>query len=283
MYKAVQVALGEVNYLEKATNSQLDDPVANAGYNNFTKYTRDLDALGDFYNMQKQTQFSSVPWCEIFVDWCFWKAYGKAMAMAMLYQPKKSAGAGCTQSAQYYKAHGAFYSSPKEGDQIYFAWGGEVEHTGLVYKVTADKVYTVEGNTNGKNDTVVPNGGGVFKKEYSRNNSSIYGYGRPDYGLMDDGGSPEPAPEPVPEKPKEQGDTYVTVKLRMLYKGCTGEDVKSMQRLLVGAGFGVGSAGIDGDFGNDTASALKRFQASRKLVQDAICGEKSWGALLGAK
>ena len=34
----VQVALGEVGYLEKASNSQLDSKTANAGYNNYTKY-----------------------------------------------------------------------------------------------------------------------------------------------------------------------------------------------------------------------------------------------------
>lgn len=126
-------------------------------------------------------------------------------------------------------------------------------------------------------------GGGVFKKEYSRNNSSIYGYGRPDYALMDDGDAPEPTPEPVPEKPKEQGDTYVNVTLRQLSKGCTGNDVKAAQRLLVGAGFGVGSAGIDGDFGNDTKAAVMRFQNSRGLYADGIIGAKTWPCLLGAK
>lgn len=279
MYKAVEIALSECGYLEKKSNAQLTDKTANAGYNNFTLFARDLDALGDFYNGPKQ----GAPWCEVFVDWCFYKAYGKSMALSMLYQPKRSAGAGCTQSAGYYKAHGAWYKEPKVGDQIYFTWNGELEHTGLVYAVDSKKVYTVEGNTSGKAG-VVPNGGGVFKKEYALRSSVIAGYGRPDYGLLDDGGADPPQADPKPpEKPKETGDTYVTVKLRMLYKGCTGEDVKAMQRLLVGAGFGVGSAGCDGDFGSDTAAALKRFQASRKLVQDAICGEKSWGALLGAR
>lgn len=39
--RVVEIALGEVGYLEKATNSQLDSKTANAGYNNYTKYNRD--------------------------------------------------------------------------------------------------------------------------------------------------------------------------------------------------------------------------------------------------
>lgn len=278
MYKAVEIALAEVGYLEKASNAQLDSKTANAGFNNFTKYARDLDALGDFYNTPKQ----GFPWCEAFVDWCFVTAYGKAMALSMLYQPRKSAGAGCTQSAGYYKAHGAFFSTPKAGDQIYFTWGGEIEHTGLVYKVDAGKVYTVEGNTSGKSG-LVPNGGGVFKKEYSRTDSCIAGYGRPDYGLLEDAPATDPEPAPKPEKSKETGDVYVNVKLRQLSNGCTGADVKAAQRLLVGAGFGVGSAGIDGDFGNDTRAAVVGYQRAHGLTADGIIGAKTWPALLGAK
>ena len=43
----VSLALSQVGYKEKASNSQLDDFEANAGHNNWTKYARDLDTLGD--------------------------------------------------------------------------------------------------------------------------------------------------------------------------------------------------------------------------------------------
>ncbi len=36
--KLIQTADNEVGYLEKSSNSQLDDKTANAGMNNYTKY-----------------------------------------------------------------------------------------------------------------------------------------------------------------------------------------------------------------------------------------------------
>lgn len=84
-----------------------------------------------------------------------------------------------------------------------------------------------------------------------------------------------------PPEENSKGDDYVTVKLRVLVKGMAGTDVRTMQRLLVGAGYGVGPAGCDGDFGNDTRAALMRFQLEHSLVADGICGAKTWPCLLG--
>jgi hypothetical protein len=50
--KVIDIALAEVGYLEKKSNSNLDNKTANAGSNNYTKYGRDLDAVG-FYNGKK--------------------------------------------------------------------------------------------------------------------------------------------------------------------------------------------------------------------------------------
>ena len=48
----IAIALAEVGYKEKASNSQLDDKTANAGSNNYTKYARDLKNAG-YYNGNK--------------------------------------------------------------------------------------------------------------------------------------------------------------------------------------------------------------------------------------
>lgn len=40
--KLLLIAETEIGYLEKKSNSQLDDKTANAGSNNYTKYARDL-------------------------------------------------------------------------------------------------------------------------------------------------------------------------------------------------------------------------------------------------
>ena len=176
--KVIDIAIAEVGYLEKKSNSQLDSKTANAGYNNYTKYAKEFDTkYPDFYNGKKQ----SVAWCDIFVDYCFVKAYGVENALALLGQPKKSCGAGCTWSAKYFKQIGCFYTKPEVGDQIFFKdSSGDPCHTGIVYKVDSSKVYTIEGNTSSASG-VVANGGAVEKKSYSLTYNKIYGYGRPKY------------------------------------------------------------------------------------------------------
>jgi peptidoglycan hydrolase-like protein with peptidoglycan-binding domain len=51
-----------------------------------------------------------------------------------------------------------------------------------------------------------------------------------------------------------------------LVKGAQGDAVRQIQRFLTEFGFNPG--GVDGDFGNLTEGAVKRFQADRGLVQD---------------
>lgn len=269
MYKAIRIALDEVGYHEKNSPENLDLKTApNDGRGNYTKYARDLDALGDFYNTPKQ----GYEWCEVFCDFCFVTAYGKSVALKMLYQPRRSAGAGCEQSVGYYKANGAFFKTPKVGDQIYFTYGsGTADHTGLVWSVDDTYVYTVEGN----------NGNCVNKHRYAKTNRVIYGYGRPNYALAEDADKePTPDPTPEPEPPKESEDVQVT--LQTLKKGSTGEQVKTLQALLIKKfGISLPVYGMDGDFGNETKAAVITFQAHHGLITDAIVGEKTWKKLLG--
>ena len=173
--KVVNVALEEVGYREKETNSNLDDKTANAGDENFTKYARDLDNIEGFYNGKK----NGYDWCDIFVDWCFVKALGAERAMQLLNQPERSGGAGCGVSMSYFEKIERLFKSPSPGDQIFFTDGKSIYHTGLVYSVDSERVYTVEGNTNG---------GQVAKKSYPLGASYIRGYGR---SLWDDNANVE--------------------------------------------------------------------------------------------
>ena len=50
---------------------------------------------------------------------------------------------------------------------------------------------------------------------------------------------------------------------------------------LVMHGYDVGSAGIDGDLGQDTDKALHQFQADHGLIVDGIAGTDTWRALCG--
>lgn len=261
--KVIQKALSQVGYLEKASNSRLEDLKANAGSGNFTKFARDLDAIPNFYNGKK----NGFPWCDVFVDWVFVTVFGAETAKKLLCQPDKSLGAGCGYSARYYKAKGQFYTeSPKPGDQIFFQGSdGSICHTGLVYKVDSFYVYTVEGNTSGSSG-VVYNGGGVFQKRYPLKSAAIYGYGRPDYaGVLHE---------------SKKGE--FTLEMRVLKKGCKGKDVRALQILLAGNGCTCGSWGADGNFGAATEAAVTNYQKKNRLLSDGMAGPETMKHLLGA-
>ena len=255
--KVIDIALAEVGYLEKASNSQLDDFTANAGSKNWTKYARDLDKIPGFYNGRK----NGYEWCDMFVDWCFVQAYGIDMAKKLLNQPFNSAGAGCTYSAQYFKTAGQFHTSkPQPGDQIFFGNAANAYHTGLVYKVDASYVYTVEGNTSGASG-VIANGGGVCRKQYRLNASQIYGYGRPAYD-------------------KSTTQTTVTIKPQASSESITGliDTVKEVQ-IWLNRNYSAGLT-LDGLYGDTTKKALtKALQKALGVEADGIYGVKTNAAV----
>ena len=71
-----------------------------------------------------------------------------------------------------------------------------------------------------------------------------------------------------------------SVSLPVLSEGSKGIAVKIMQELLIGAGFSCGPDAADGDFGPNTAKALKRFQSAMELAADAVCGKETWEELI---
>lgn len=277
--KVIDVALSQVGYHEKASNKDLDDFKANSGDANWNKYSRDLDSLSGFYNGRK----NGYAWCDCFVDWCFVTAYSRTGAQFLLCQPDNSAGAGCSFSAQYFNAKGQFHkSNPQPGDQIFFGSGwNNVWHTGLVVSVGNNHVYTVEGNTTDS----------VGRRSYALNDSSIWGYGRPDWGTPDSGSgdskpSTTPAPE-TPQKPSTKPKTYLyDVELPLLKQGDKGGYVKTAQLLLIARGYDCGNKPLigaekpDGDFGKATARAVGFFQSKCGLEVDGEIGGATWAALL---
>lgn len=69
---------------------------------------------------------------------------------------------------------------------------------------------------------------------------------------------------------------YVMPTLR---KGDSGAQVKALQALLNGYGYGCGK--VDGGFGVKTDSAVKSYQAAMGLTVDGVCGDAMWRKLLG--
>ena len=77
-----------------------------------------------------------------------------------------------------------------------------------------------------------------------------------------------------------QGTVNCEVSLPLLKQGDKGIAVKILQELLISAGFSCGPDGADGDFGPNTAKALKRFQSARELAADTVCGKETWEELI---
>ena len=178
--KVVGIALSQVGYQEKETNDHLDHDTVNSGDENFTKYARDLDRM-NFYNGNK----NGFAWCDVFVDWCFVKAFGEKEALKMTFQPglaMLNKGAGCRYSFGYYQDKKRIFTKPQLGDQVFFYAedGVSICHTGLVWDVDDTYVYTVEGNTSHASG-VVANGGEVCRKKYLLIDKRLAGYGRPKY------------------------------------------------------------------------------------------------------
>ena len=161
----IATARAEVGYLEKKSNSQLDDKIANAGYNNYTKYWRDV-----------YPQYQAQAWCACFVSWCMMKTFGLETAKKLL---KHWPYVYCPTLGNLFTKH----ANPQRGDIVIFYRGGTFAHTGIVTKVDGDAFFTIEGNTSGGSD-IVANGGGVCSKYYY--NSKLPGtkFCRPDYSLV---------------------------------------------------------------------------------------------------
>ena len=268
----VAIALAELGYHEKASNTALDDKTANSGGNNWTKYARDLAAAG-YYNGNK----NGYAWCDVFVDWVFFKAYGAEEGQRIQCQTGPL-GAGCIYSAQYYQLKGRYDRNPKIGDQVFFQTGGQIGHTGIVVEVTDTTITTVEGNSSDQ----------VKKNTYSRSNGYIAGFGHPLYSDTPEAAEedPEPVAVPAPEQDPAPIATTCIISLPQLKNGATGSAVKNAQVMLIARGYPCGGRVLagretaDGEFGPTTERSVKSFQGQNKLQADGIIGAATWKALI---
>jgi len=78
-----------------------------------------------------------------------------------------------------------------------------------------------------------------------------------------------------------KADGGYALELSMLKMGCEGQQVKTMQILLIGNGYYCGSYGADGVFGAATDKALRTYQEVHGLDIDGYCGPATWSCLLG--
>ena len=133
--------------------------------NGVTKY-------GQWYqdNVDGSQKFNTAAWCAMFLSWCASDA-GVSKSTVGYY-------AACSYwQEQFFVANGTWHAAsgytPARGDLIFFDYTGDgkANHNGIVESVSATQVVAIEGNVDKE----------VKRCTYEINDSTIVGYGKPDY------------------------------------------------------------------------------------------------------
>jgi len=176
---------------------------------------------------------------------------------------------------QRYMSESPDWSEPDDwpipGDYIFFDFDNKKEerpldHVGICVGFNSDSLQITYVNGNGDSSYY------VTREEINVNAKGKDGHNLVAYWMRYVG-------DEESEVPEERPDKGIYIPARELYKGMTGGDVKSLQRLLFADGYSVGMSGDDGDFGNDTEKAVIKYQKDHALVPDGIAGEKTLTAL----
>lgn len=264
--KVLALAEEWVGYLEKSASAYKINPTI--------VYDKKLGAGKDNYTMVWQDirpSFQGQAWCQGFIYWLFFKAFGADMAQKMLYLDDWNSyepwtNFACYSWAKNFENHGVRYQSSKAkvGDIIYFT----KSHTGIVYKIADGYVYTIEGNTSNQSE-VVSNGGGVFKKSYKLGIDAIYCYGRPNYAIAETTAS------------ATSSASSGTINMPTLEKGVTAKGTKAIYVFQVlTEHLGYYALDIDGSYGGGSKTACERLQRDHGLPVTGICDARTWRELL---
>ena len=108
------------------------------------------------------------PWCMMFVSWCAARAgVSEAVIPKMAY---------CPYAVLWFRSRGRFVAAgsglPAAGDVIFFTDDGSSAcHVGLVERVAAGRIHTIEGNSSDS----------VCRRSYLPGDPYLLGWGRPAY------------------------------------------------------------------------------------------------------
>lgn len=200
-------------------------------------------------------------------EWC--ATFVSAVAIKLGYTDIIPTECSCTRMIALLKNIGAWDERddrvPVPGDIMFYNWeapatgddASDADHVGIVEKVSGGVITVIEGNYSNS----------VKRREIPVNHRYIRGYGVPKYD--------KETTKPTTTK----GD--FTLEMRNLEKGCKGEDVRSLQILLIGKGYSCGDAGADGDFGSATDAAVRKYQKENGIGVDGVAGPKTMSSLLG--
>ena len=196
----------------------------------------------------------------------------------------------CNSAIEYY---GQLYHEPKIGDQVFFYDDEKnISGTALVELVTNKLVYTI--------------GLGIFgisRNCYELDDSSIAGYGRPKYDSVETIYGPttiigiqkllnEEFNSEIPltgiydkctkEALANAAKQIINAKSFKIFgvkdwsiikRGSVGSGAKIVQAALICNGYSCGRFGANGYFNDCSVEALKRFQATHKMIIDGLAGK----------
>ena len=158
------------------------------------------------------------------------------------------------------KGTGAIPAEKRQrGAAVFIHNGSYVSHVGyLVSPVDADRP---------AGDWLVVEARGVM---YGVVTTRLSARGWNRWGLMDkyfDYAATPDVPSPLPG-------------MRLLKRGCTGEDVRRLQTSLLELGYDLPKYGADGQYGQETESAVRQLQAAAGIEVDGKYGEETHAALM---
>lgn len=101
--------------------------------------------------------FNGVPWCGIFVSWCYHNGGFPLGNIGFL-----RGFAGCRTAIVHFTKKGEITDKPEAGDIVFFDWNGDkrYDHVGIFVRwIDQNRFTTIEGNTSLSNNS---NGGKVM-------------------------------------------------------------------------------------------------------------------------
>lgn len=300
----LNVARGEIGY------SRWNDPLAGTKYGRW--YGNDM-GFGSYFAQ------SGVPYCAMFASWVFNQAGATCAGLPGAYCPTMlSAGKNAGRAVNKYnaqagdvvyfdwgndgvsdhvgivEANNGSYLTTIEGNTDKGIVARKTRSFGTVIGVIRPNYGGSSGSTSSKpasggqsssSNSLVKQGQSYLKKwGYDLGPSGVDGYDGPNTrqarvryvqhnmnaygaGIAVDGDN-GPATKAAWAKygPVQKGSTRTYL-------------VKAVQIALLCHGYSVGSAGIDGDCGNDTDAAIRAFQKAHGLKVDGIAGPATFNAL----
>ncbi len=154
----IGVAKTQLGYIELDSSG---NPISSSSDGGYTKYGA---SFGE----------PNGAWCAYFISWCASQAGIPSSIVPRL--------GNCGTLTSWYKNRSIYYTSasgyiPKPGDMVFFNWGGgsSAQHIGIVTGVSGDRLYTIEGNTDGASGYMC-NG-----RTRSLGAGYVLGYGVPNY------------------------------------------------------------------------------------------------------